>query len=600
MESNLSKLKNDFNIIINTRDSVKNIFVILLDKINKLKSLYDELINNNNNNNMFVFGLDTFHFQSKLLDLEYDDMKRIFLAINNRIYCEYFKLNKIILEYIQQNISSKKIIDIIKINNYPVYKDLEPFKEYKFELVIEMHDSILNMLTLLMSELTAKENELAIHVNKQLIGLYIDNYITTFNFNNNIMKEKILLFINYIEFFHKMHIKYLKRFSSKLKLMYTYIINDIKFDNNLDINKNKNDLINETLRENSVIYSDTSSEDLVDNIIDNDNLIDNISVISSENSNYIIDNFNQSNINYNDFFVLKNNLSNLDTNELKPDNNEFKLDTNEFKSDSNELKPDNNELKPDNNETKPVNKVKLKTKVNKVISLLKNNKKYPINNEVNDIFSSIDNNFYKIINKNLSNEPQINKINETQINQINEPQINQSNELQINQSNGTQLNQSNGTQLNQSNERQINQSNEPQINQTNEPQINQSNELQINQINQTQINQINEPQINQINQTQINVINETQINQINEPQINQTNELQINQSNETQINQSNELQINQSNEPQINKINETQINQINQTQINQLNELEIKQNEKYIIVKEELKTKKKNKKKKKN
>jgi hypothetical protein len=166
-------------------------------------------------------------------------MMRLFLAINNIMYCEYFKLHKIIIEYITKNISDKKIYDFLKPDNYPVYKDLEPFKEYKFEILLDIHENILNMLSMIISVLNNKENELLIHKTKQRIGLNIDNFITTFNYNNSVMREKILMFIAYIEFFHKMHSKYLKRFSNKIQLMYTHISNDIKFDDSTEISKDK-------------------------------------------------------------------------------------------------------------------------------------------------------------------------------------------------------------------------------------------------------------------------------------------------------------------------------------------------------------------------
>ena len=158
------------------------------------------------------------------------------MAIGNPMYCEYFKLNKIIIEYILTNIKDKKITEIIQINNYPIYKDLEPFKEYKFETLMDIHENILKMVSVLVSELNNKENELTIHKTKQHIGLNIDNFVTTFNFNNNVMKERITMFITYIEFFHKLHTKYLKRFSNKIQLIYTDINNDIKFDESLEIN----------------------------------------------------------------------------------------------------------------------------------------------------------------------------------------------------------------------------------------------------------------------------------------------------------------------------------------------------------------------------
>ena len=238
METNIIKLKNDFNNIIVIRNSVKNVFDILQSRIDKLKFFYSEFIKNDKND-MFVFGLDSFHFQSKLIDIEYDDMKRLFIAINNRMYCEYFKLNKIIIDYILKNVNDKKIVDVVKVNNYPIYKDLEPFKEYKFETILDIHENILNLLAIILSILTQKENELLNHKVKQSIGLNIDNYITTFNYNNTVIREKISMFISYIEFFHRMHTKYLKRFSNKIQLMYTHINTDIKFDDSIESPKDK-------------------------------------------------------------------------------------------------------------------------------------------------------------------------------------------------------------------------------------------------------------------------------------------------------------------------------------------------------------------------
>lgn len=245
METRVVKIKSDFNDIINIRNVVKNVFDTLHIRIDSLGEIYADFIKSNKSD-IFVFGLDSFHFQSKLIDIEYHDMKRLFLVINNRMYCEYFKLHKIIVEYISTIVTDKKITDLVKINNFPVYKDLEPFKEYKFEIILDIHENILNLLGVLISTLNNKENELSIHKTKQDIGLNIDNFITSFNFNISIMREKIIMFITYIEFFHKMHSKYLKRFSNKIQLMYTHISNDIKFDDSIEITKNKKkELINE-------------------------------------------------------------------------------------------------------------------------------------------------------------------------------------------------------------------------------------------------------------------------------------------------------------------------------------------------------------------
>lgn len=259
MEANLLKLKGDFNNIISIRTTVKNVFDILQVRINKLKDYYSEFIKTSKTQ-MFIFGLDSLHFQRKLIDIEYDDMKRLFLAINNRMYCEYFKLYKIIIEYILHGNHEKKITDLVKINNYPIYKDLEPFKEYNFEIISNIHEDILNLLSILLSTITNKENELLIHKGKQRIGLNIDNFITTFNYNINAIKEKIVLFTSYIEFFHKLHTTYLKRFANKIQLMYTHVNNDIHFDESVIINKQNSD----DLTENTILESLTHSNRSID------------------------------------------------------------------------------------------------------------------------------------------------------------------------------------------------------------------------------------------------------------------------------------------------------------------------------------------------
>jgi hypothetical protein len=271
MEERLVKLKSDFSNVITVRNTVKNIFDILQTRIDKLKLIYLEFIKDNKTE-MFVFGLDSFYFQSKLIDIEYDDMKRLFLSINNRMYCEYFKLYKIMVEYILKNVNDKKIVELIKVNNFPVYKDLEPFKEYKFEIVLELHVNIINLLSSLNSYLINKEMELKVYSQKKDIGLNIDNFITSFNFNNIIIKEKISLFITYIEFFHKLHSKHLKRFSNKIQLMYTHISNDINFDESVELNADKkNEIINEFIGNNidkevldelkNSIHADSTSSD---------------------------------------------------------------------------------------------------------------------------------------------------------------------------------------------------------------------------------------------------------------------------------------------------------------------------------------------------
>ena len=387
MESKLVKLKTDFNNIINVRTTVKNIFDILQIRIDKLKILYAEFIKTSKNQ-MFVFGLDSFHFQSKLIDIEYDDMKRLFLAINNRMYCEYFKLYKIIIEYITTNINDTKITEIVKVNTYPVYKDLEPFKEYKFEIILDIHENILNLLSIIISTLNNKENELLLHKNKQSIGLNIDNFITTFNYNIIVMREKIVMFITYIEFFHKLHTKYLKRFANKIQLMYSHINNDIQFDERVDIKKGLDD-------------SDSSN-------YDNDKNINRVKIENREKTE--VD--NDSNASNSD---ISSNSNQFDILDIQP--------ISQYRDNISERSRSDSVLSNVTGNVTPRFKLKNVVKTMNNLKVLSNTKEEPKNieeklshDDLNDMFSTIDISCDSIINNEKETEENIQETNAEETN----------------------------------------------------------------------------------------------------------------------------------------------------------------------------------------
>lgn len=231
MDARINQLTVSFKIMTGLKEETGGMMVDLVKKITKLKEIYSEFVKNNKQS-VFIFGLDSFHFQGKLIDIEYEDMHRLFLAITNRMYCEYFKLYRIIMEYISKTINDAKILDTLKINNnYPIYKDLEPFKVYPFEIIHNIHDTIVTLLHSINGCIVNKEEELEGYRLKNNMGINIDNFVHTFNYNIIMMREKMVLFITYMEFFHKLHNKYLKRFTTKLHLMTNQINNDIKFDN---------------------------------------------------------------------------------------------------------------------------------------------------------------------------------------------------------------------------------------------------------------------------------------------------------------------------------------------------------------------------------
>jgi len=252
IETRLNHLKTDFIQIIELKDTNIHIFDTLKTRVSVMKQTYTEFIQNYKQK-LFVFTLDSFHFQGKLIDIEFEEMTRIFDAILNKMYCEYYKLFKIVVDYVRENIEDEKLANLIDANDqFPVYKDLEPYRQYDFQHIKELHEIILVILSSVHSFIMNKEHDLKIYQEKNQIGFNLDNFVNTFNFNNIMIKEKVQLFITYIEFFHKMHSKYLSRFTTKIQLMLSQVNYDIKFDGDrsYSLSKQTNKNVLKTIKKN--------------------------------------------------------------------------------------------------------------------------------------------------------------------------------------------------------------------------------------------------------------------------------------------------------------------------------------------------------------
>jgi hypothetical protein len=169
-------------------------------------------------------------------------MKQFYLMLSNRIYCEYYKLYKIIAVYIKKNFKDQKILNLINNeNNLLIYKDLEPYKDYGFDQIVNLHESLLTILNGLCNNYLNKELKLQEYKITNDSGLNLNNFIGAFNFDNVVLEENIKLYINYLDFFHTNQVKNLKKFVTKIRILCNQIDHDIKFESNNIVNNDECD-----------------------------------------------------------------------------------------------------------------------------------------------------------------------------------------------------------------------------------------------------------------------------------------------------------------------------------------------------------------------
>lgn len=245
INSELKEINEEFLDIKSMRLKIKDTFDVFELKINFLKDVYLKYINENESKKL-LFGLDSLHFQNTLIDFEYSNLKNLYHLIDNKIYCEYYKLLKLIYNYIKTTERLNKIIVIpSNINNkYPQYKDLEPFKIYEFHFINDIHDDLINILNDILNYCNKELINLNREKNNKKNGLNLDNYINTIEYDIFLIKQNINLYVNYLKVFHNYHLTYLSRLNIRVNIIWGQVSSDIKLNSINELNNTNEEYTN--------------------------------------------------------------------------------------------------------------------------------------------------------------------------------------------------------------------------------------------------------------------------------------------------------------------------------------------------------------------
>ena len=197
----------------------KNIFIIMNDifikkdiihsNINSLKIQYNQLIKLNNKK-LYLLSLDSFFFQYKYFFMELEQIDNSRKLVINRMYCEYYKLYKNILNYFDEiKLNYEKENDNIK--SFPIYKDLEPLYEYSLDDINIIFNNVIILLTILNDFLLKNYEHISNYNQEYKIGFSIFNFTNTMKNENLNIENQLNLFLDFIRFFLYSHKKYIEQ-----------------------------------------------------------------------------------------------------------------------------------------------------------------------------------------------------------------------------------------------------------------------------------------------------------------------------------------------------------------------------------------------------
>ena len=216
-------IKTTFQIVIDKNNEINTYFNELNSKKNKLTSLYKQLLNENNS---IVNTLDIFNFQIRLLSNDIVYLQQKYNNINNRLYCQYFKIYLQIQEYIIETIPD---IQIPK-TSFPTYDDTNLNKVYDFMTICSIHEYICSLISALIEYIRIRNNEYKKYLTINNVGVHINVFVDTFKHNIKSKIEQMLLFTNMVRFYNTTGLNYYNKIFNTIEFLHNNISNDISFD----------------------------------------------------------------------------------------------------------------------------------------------------------------------------------------------------------------------------------------------------------------------------------------------------------------------------------------------------------------------------------
>lgn len=205
----LEKLKNNFDNLLMFSKKLDSEKELIRQKLQHFKETHQNL-SKSNNKQIFIFCLDSFLFQYKMFYMEITNLDKMHTMIKNRLYCDYYKLYKMVIKYINSNFEDFKL-NLQEMPIVPVYKDLEPTYDYGYTNITLVHSSLIECIKKICTLYLNKQDNINEYQSNSKVGFGISNFINTMNHESDMLQGKIDLYINYVSFFNISQMKYMKR-----------------------------------------------------------------------------------------------------------------------------------------------------------------------------------------------------------------------------------------------------------------------------------------------------------------------------------------------------------------------------------------------------
>lgn len=259
------------NTIVEDKKNLDELMVNLKKQLENLKCDHI-MFTKTNKQKSFLFGLDPLYFQHTLLSAEYEHFNKHYSLIKNRMYCENYKLLKLMTLYINDHLIDKnsvkkpntlrefsdmankynpfktvinksltvndtldKFIDklstIVHGNKFTTYKENDPYANYDFTEIMRLYKINISIIDCLKDVAKKQKHSLTEYRTTHRVGFNINNFIVSFEHEVESLDRQICVFMEYIRFMNTTHSKNIIYLTTKIVDILAQIEQGVYFGN---------------------------------------------------------------------------------------------------------------------------------------------------------------------------------------------------------------------------------------------------------------------------------------------------------------------------------------------------------------------------------
>ena len=188
--------KTEFDKLIEIRINLDEHIATLETTLSGMKNKY-KVFAQNNSKKIYLYSLDSFYFQYKILSVEHEHYKRILALINNRMYGDYYKLCVIIINQCKES----NLCITISMDDIVAYNDLDPMFDYTIDDAKFIFGKITDVMAQLRGLCKSNNDVILSNNSNNEVGFSIAAFFTALKYENIALKEQIGMYVEFINFY---------------------------------------------------------------------------------------------------------------------------------------------------------------------------------------------------------------------------------------------------------------------------------------------------------------------------------------------------------------------------------------------------------------